>query len=236
MYASRQDQQSAGGSSSPLLDVRIWRRSCINLASPAERPIHLLRNATARQRRLHHHELAHVFRRQQTDQSLHAVEHGYRRTIALLHNPECFFKTCAGSNRGNIAPHHVAHAELRIVSAQGRNEIVPCEHTSHVSGFSNDWKIVLRSREESVDRFLERRVFWKGMEFAHQRARNRKPARNVFHLRESCFLRCTDVNEKCDEDQEWIPNQPDEPEDECKSLTDACRHLRRPRVTQSRCK
>src|SRR5438552_18686165 len=111
---------------------------------------------------------------------------------------------------------------------------MPCEHTSHVSGCSNDWKIVLRSREESVDRFLERRVFRKGMEFAHHRARNRKPARNVFHLRESCFLRCANVNEKCDEDQEWVPNQPDEPEDECKSLTDACRHLRRARITQSR--
>ena len=95
---------------------------------------------------------------------------------------------------------------------------------------------MLRSREESVDRFLERCVFRKGMEFAHHRARNRKPARNVFHLRESRFLRCADVNEKCDEDQEWVPNQPDEPEDECKSLTDACRHLRRARITQARCK
>src|SRR5213082_1116764 len=74
------------------------------------------------------------------------------------------------------------------------------------------------------------------MEFAHHRARNRKPARDIFHLRESRFLRCADVNEKCDENQEWVPNQPDEPEDECKSLTDACRHLRRARITQSRCK
>jgi hypothetical protein len=30
-----------GGSSSPLLDAKIWRRSRIFLASPAERPIHL---------------------------------------------------------------------------------------------------------------------------------------------------------------------------------------------------
>src|SRR5205823_14973591 len=121
-------------------------------------------------------------------------------------------------------------------SAQSRNEIVPCEHTGHVSGFSNDRKVVLRSREESVDRFLERCVFREGMKFAHHRARNRKPARNVFHLRESRFLRCADVNEKCDEDQERVPNQPDEPEDECKSLTDACRYLRRTRITQARCK
>src|SRR6266700_1824814 len=31
-----------GGSSSPLLDAKTWRRSRINSASPAERPIHLL--------------------------------------------------------------------------------------------------------------------------------------------------------------------------------------------------
>jgi hypothetical protein len=31
-----------GGSSSPLLDAKIWRRNRINLASPAERTIHLL--------------------------------------------------------------------------------------------------------------------------------------------------------------------------------------------------
>ena len=36
-----QDRQSAGGSNSPLFDVRFRRRSRINLASPAERSIHL---------------------------------------------------------------------------------------------------------------------------------------------------------------------------------------------------
>ena len=95
---------------------------------------------------------------------------------------------------------------------------------------------MLRGREESVHRFLQGCVFRKGVELAHHRARDWKPARDIFHLRERRFLGRADVNEKCDEDQEWIPNQPNEPEDECKSLADVGRDLRSARITQSRCK
>jgi len=35
------NERIEGGSSNPLLDAKIWRRNRIDLASPAERTIHL---------------------------------------------------------------------------------------------------------------------------------------------------------------------------------------------------
>ena len=72
------------------------------------------------------------------------------------------------------------------------------------------------------------------MEFAHHRARDRKPARDIFHLREGGLLRRADVNEQRDEDQKWIPNQSDKSKDERKTLADAGSDLCGPRIAQPR--
>src|SRR5207245_1514735 len=79
-----------------------------------------LHRAAARERGLHHHQFAHVLRREQTDQAFHAVEHGHCRAMALLHDAERFFKACAGGDGGNIAPHPITHPNPRIIFAQSR--------------------------------------------------------------------------------------------------------------------
>ena len=65
---------------------------------------------------------------------------------------------------------------------------------------------MLRRREKSVHSFFQRGIFRKRAEFAHHRAGDRKTARNIFHLREGRLLRCADVNEKRDKDQERVPD------------------------------
>src|SRR5438477_13009456 len=61
---------------------------------------------------MNHHQFGYIFRGQQTDQSLHPIQHGHHRTIALLHDAKRFLKTCTGRHRRNIAPHHVGDSNL----------------------------------------------------------------------------------------------------------------------------
>src|ERR1700686_933681 len=161
------------------LDVRAWPEKLSGLNDwhrATERAIHLLHNAASRERGLHHHQFAHVLRREQTDQAFHAVEHGHCWAMALLHDAERFFKACAGGNGGNIAPHHITHANLRIIFAQSGNEIVSRQNARDISVFIDNRKVVLRGCEKRVHRFLQGRSFWKRAEFAYHCARNRKSA------------------------------------------------------------
>ena len=93
---------------------------------------------------------------------------------------------------------------------------------------------MLRRCKQRVHGFLQRGVFRKRAELAHHRAGNRKAARHVFHLREGCFLRRTDIDEKRNENQERIKKQPDKTEHERKTLPDSRGHLRRARIAHPR--
>src|SRR6059036_291454 len=93
---------------------------------------------------------------------------------------------------------------------------------------------MLRSGEQCVDRFLQRRTLRKRTKFAHHCARNRKATRNVAHLRERGFLGRADVNEERDEEEKWIRKQTQESENKRATLADAGRDLCRPSITQAR--
>src|SRR6266496_3055994 len=194
-----------------------------------------LLNAATRHRRLNHHQLGDVLGREQTDQALHAVEHWHSRAVAFLHDAERFFETRSSRDGRNVAPHDIAYVKRRIVLPQRRDQIVPCEHTGDVSRLVNHWKIVLGGREESVHSFLQRSIFRKRAEFAYHRAGDRKTARDIFHLRESRLLRSADVNEKRDKNQKRIPNQPDESENERKTLANRGSYLCGARITHPGC-
>src|SRR2546430_17734435 len=68
---------------------------------------------------------------------------------------------------------------------------------------------------------------------SYHRAGNREPARDIFHLRQGRFLRRTDINKKRDEEQKWIPEQPDESKNERKTLADVRSDLRRAGIAHS---
>ena len=93
---------------------------------------------------------------------------------------------------------------------------------------------MLRSRKQSVHSFLECRIYSQRAELAHHGAGNWKPARDVLHLREGCFLRRADVNEEGNEDQEWVPEQSEKPKDERKSLPNRGRDLRGAGIAHTR--
>src|SRR6266567_3449100 len=79
-------------------------------------------------------------------------------------------------------------------------------------------------------RFIGCRVCCQRAEFAHHRTGNRKPARDIFHLRQGCLLRCADVNKKRDENQEWIKKQSDKTERKREALANQRSDLRRTRI------
>src|SRR5438876_1209342 len=134
-----------------------------------------LRGSTPRYCGLDHHELAHVFRGEQTDQSFHAVEHRHCRTIAFLHDPKRFFEPRPCRHRRNVAAHDIAHPNGWIILAQSGDQIVTRQDSRHLPGFIEHRKIVLRRGEQCVDCLLQRRALRKRAKFAHHCARNRKP-------------------------------------------------------------
>src|SRR6266404_3344039 len=86
---------------------------------------------------------------------------------------------------------------------------------------------MLRGRQESVHRFLQRGTFRKCAKFAHHCTGDGKPTRDILHLRKGRLLGCTDVNEQGNEDQERVPDQSDESEDEGESLSNTGSKLKR---------
>src|SRR5437763_12255423 len=125
----------------------------------------------------------------------------------------------------------VCSSDLGIVFTQRSDQILTRQQAGDVATVINDRKIVLRSRKQSIHRFLQGGISRESTKFAYHRAGNREPARDIFHLRQGCFLRRTDINKKRDEEQKWIPKQSDESENECKTLADVRSDLCSARIT-----